>query len=463
MLDSTKKLAEFSSRIVFDELPEGVIEKAKLCFLDALGCASAGSLFSISKIVIKMVRESGGRPEATVIGEAAKIPALNAVFSNVFMASSSGISDTHFESSCHPGRAVVFACLAAGEMCNSTGKDLITALVVGYETATRICMALGPLSVYRRGFHSSMLGLPFGCAASTGKILKLDEDQMVHAFGLVDVYEPRLKAKALKVSPSFFLKYARSAQNGFYAALLAQRGVEGFTKVFDDEDGFYKIFSDRYDVGALTENIGDTFTIEDICFKKYATCHHIEPALDAFFDLSGEFSPEEIDHIVVRVPPVCYDTINAPEIIPSNAISAMFSGRYLLAVAVLKKKLFTNYRIYDYLDTMRTSSEVEEMARKVKILPDPVLEVIYPGIWAASIEVKTKRGNVTNRVDLDPKKNQAGRADAENKFLKITDSTMKKGHSRKILETVKNLERIKDINEIARLLKDGVSPHNRRR
>ena len=452
-MNYTREVAAFTSEIYFDELPKSVVERVKLCILDIIGCALAGSEFPISNIIQNFIKESGGRPEASVINGACKVPASNAIFSNVMLATSAGISDTHLESSCHPGRAAIFASLAAAEKKGATGKDLITATAVGYEVAILICQALGPFSVYKKGFHSSMLGLPFGSAASTGKILKLDENQMINAFGLIDLWEPRMKAKALKESDSFFIKYAGSAQNGFLAALLAQKGVAGFTRVLDDEEGFYRIFSDKYDLTKLTRNLGEKFEIMNVCFKKYACCHHIEPAIDALFAISNEFKSKEIKQINVRVPSVCYHTITSEEIIPPTSISAMFNGRYLMAVAALREDLFRRYRIFDYLDKMRNNPEVKELAQKVKLISDPHLDKIYPDLWAAIVEVKTESGKVSNRIDLDPKKNQADREEVENKFLEITSLTMDRKKAVKIIETVHRLEEIEDIAEITDLLR----------
>ena len=134
----SSELAKFIYELDYNSLEEEVIKKAKLCLLDFIGVSLIGSNTDLARITIKTMKSMGGIKESTIIGNDSKLPSMNAAFVNGVMAHVHELDDGHRFAMGHPGIPVISAALAAGEKNESSGKDLIAAIVAGYEVFVRI-------------------------------------------------------------------------------------------------------------------------------------------------------------------------------------------------------------------------------------------------------------------------------------------------------------------------------------
>jgi 2-methylcitrate dehydratase PrpD len=125
----------------FNNIPKETFDHAKLCILDWLGAVLAGSVEEPAKIIVSIIRSIGGRKESTVVG---KTSCVNAALANGIIGHVTELDDIHEEAIIHPAALVVPAALAVAERENSSSKDLITAIVLGYEVEIRIGMAINP-------------------------------------------------------------------------------------------------------------------------------------------------------------------------------------------------------------------------------------------------------------------------------------------------------------------------------
>ncbi|NIN52077.1 MAG: MmgE/PrpD family protein, partial [Nitrososphaeria archaeon] len=214
----TKTLADFASSVRFSDLPEEALRHSKKCILDLLGVALAGSMTIPGRIIIDFVKKLGGEPEATVISSPLMVPCTNAALANGTLAHALELDDGSRYAMGHPGVVVIPAALAAAESNDVSGKDLITAVVLGYETFIRLGSAVNP-SHFRRGFHTTGTCGTFAAAVAAGKILGLDEDGMANALGLAGTQSAGLFEFVSDGSMSKPLHPGRSAQSGVLAVL----------------------------------------------------------------------------------------------------------------------------------------------------------------------------------------------------------------------------------------------------
>ena len=101
-------------------------------------------------------------------------PAVAALL-NGALGHSLDFDDTHADSSLHPSAPVVPAAFAVGEMTGASGRDVLTAIVAGYEVCCRLGNALDPTSHYARGFHPTATAGTYGAAAAAGKLFGLTQ------------------------------------------------------------------------------------------------------------------------------------------------------------------------------------------------------------------------------------------------------------------------------------------------
>jgi 2-methylcitrate dehydratase PrpD len=179
----TAELARHATRLRYEDIPPEVIEKAKDCILDQIGVELIGSTLEWNKIAYRYVLEMGGRAESTIVNYGTRVPTLDAAFVNATFGQGCELDDVGFAAGGHLGAATVPVALALAEKDRASGKDVLSAVVAGCDVMYRLLLAVRPSSG-KRGFHSHGIGGPFGAMVTASRLLRLSNDQMLHAFGI---------------------------------------------------------------------------------------------------------------------------------------------------------------------------------------------------------------------------------------------------------------------------------------
>ncbi|MFW6041093.1 MAG: MmgE/PrpD family protein, partial [Thermoplasmatota archaeon] len=274
MTEYSKELAKFIVDFVYEDIPKNVVEKTKMHFLDTIGVTIGAFDQPWSQMVIDMVKQTQGSAQSKVIGLDGKYPAMMAALSNGTMAHGIDMDDSGAEGWAHPGACLVPAGFAVGEDEKISGKELITALLLGYEINGRVDGALYP-SLRDKGFHATAVVGTIGAAVTAGKILKLDEEQMVNALGLAGTQAAGLEEWLNTGDMSKRLHAGKAAMNGVISAQLAKKGYTGPSSVFEGKYGLASTHTDDYDLPILLDGLGKKFKIMDAKFKPFACCHEL--------------------------------------------------------------------------------------------------------------------------------------------------------------------------------------------
>ena len=191
----TKRLARHSVKTEYDDLPSEVVQQTKRIILDMLGCALGGSLTDTGRIAIAVTKELGGIPESTVLGSGHRTACTHAAYANARMGNILDAEETYYTNT-HFGSPAIFAALALCEHKSASGKDFITATVVGFDLAARTAMTIGnPFMSEDKTTpdperYTISDDLIFSAVGSAGKVLGLDEKQMCHAIGIAGANAP---------------------------------------------------------------------------------------------------------------------------------------------------------------------------------------------------------------------------------------------------------------------------------
>lgn len=182
---TTEKLCEYVTALRYEDLPPQVIEKAKQLCLDLIGIALCASATADSTPAIRgAVFALGGVGEASLIGEDRTTRPAWAAFLNGSYAHSLDADDTHRRGSIHPGAAIIPTALALAEQHRLGGRELLPAIVAGYDVTCKLAMALDPAAHYRRGFHPTGTCGIFGATAAGARLLGLPASVLRDAFGV---------------------------------------------------------------------------------------------------------------------------------------------------------------------------------------------------------------------------------------------------------------------------------------
>jgi 2-methylcitrate dehydratase PrpD len=338
---ATRRLAEFAVSLKFEDLPPDVVEKAKLCLLDHLGCAVYGASLSSMRRVLELVEGEGGAPHATILGSRLRTGAALAALANGTSAHAFQLDEIHIESTLHAGSLAFPAAIALGETRGATsGAELITAAVAGYEVGIRAGLAARG-GMFQRGFHNQGTSGVFVAAAAAARMLRLNAEAACHALGIAGSQAAGLMAVQDGAMTKSFHS-GRAAQSGVYGAILAAKGYTGIPDVLDGDYGtFFSAFLADWAPAALTEGLGAEWAIRRVGFKPAPASNGSITAMTAIDTIMREHALTAADIAAVTAY-VSENTLHhcgwpyAGERIQS-VLSAQMNLRYGLAVMALER------------------------------------------------------------------------------------------------------------------------------
>src|SRR5258705_4898391 len=179
----SQAIAKFLNGLKLEDVPQAVVQKAKLVLLDTLGVALASSTMDFGRMVMNVAQKLGGPSSSRLIGSSLKLAAANAVMANGTLAHGLDYDDTLEEAIVHTGCCAGMTALAVGEEVSASGADVLEAAIAGTEVLCKIGL-VAPGKVHARGFHPTAICSTFGRAAAAGKLYGLSLEQWVDAFGL---------------------------------------------------------------------------------------------------------------------------------------------------------------------------------------------------------------------------------------------------------------------------------------
>ena len=244
---------------------------------------AGGSIATQAENVIKSVRPAGNVP---VPGRTRRADLLDAAFLGGTAAHGIELDDGYRHGSAHCGCVIVPAVLSVGYDRKVSGRALIEAIIVGYETNICLARACAP-ELRQRGFHPTSAVGPFGAAMATGKLRGLNAQQLANALGIAASSAAGLFAFVAGGGDIKRLHAGHASREGMQAALLAEQGTEGPPNVIEGRDGFMQAFAfGRIDKARpITLPPAAEYGITDCYIKPYACCRHIQPAVEAMFGL----------------------------------------------------------------------------------------------------------------------------------------------------------------------------------
>lgn len=442
----------------YENLPSEVVKATKRLFMDGLGVGLAGSAEAGVSELIDIVRDWDGKRESTVWVYGDRLPCVSAAQANATMIHALDYDDTHDVAILHASSVAVPTALAIAEKLGGVdGKRLITAVALAVDLAARLCLA-NKVSVFDRGWQYTAIHGNFSAAAITGKLLGLDTETLVSAFGLAYhqaggnlqcIHDGTLAKRA---GPGF------AARDGIMAALMAQKGITGARNVLQGRDGLFNVYHrGDYNPEVLTANLGEKFEVVNLSFKPYPCCRNTNPPIDATLALVGEYNikAEDVDSVTIYVSKGAMKLLGEPlstKQNPSTTVDAQFSIPWAVASAIVKGKV----GIAEFTPQAIKDKTVLALSNKVTPKLDESLNRM--GVSPAIVEIKTKDGKVySKRVDT-PYGSPENPMSMDAMAAKLRDCAsyaakpLSQKNVEKLIQLVSRLEAVSDVEEVVRLL-----------
>lgn len=276
----SRTLVDYLAGLRFEDLPADAVVGAQAAILDHVGCL----VYGMDQPWLKSVREallaggSGTSGDAPVFRTGRRTTAGDAAFINGTAAHGFELDDIYYRT--HPGSVVIaaaMACLGGPR----DGRDLITAVVAGYELIGRVARSIG-VAHSDLGFHTMGVVGPFGAAAAAAHVRDLDAEQWHSAVGVAASFGSGIKAFMHGPGMVKRLHAGQAARNGVLAAELAAAGFVGPEQPLEGRFGFCRVFAPTdSDLGQLCDGLGMRFAVTDVYLKPYSCCGALHGAIRA--------------------------------------------------------------------------------------------------------------------------------------------------------------------------------------
>ncbi len=472
----TQDLSEYAVGLKYEDLPADVVERAKMIMLQTIGAALASKGTPIMEKARKMSLEANGGEGGgvTLWGTGEKLAAVNAALALGTMSDALDWEDCSWTG--HPSAGVIPCAWIAAEEKHKSGKELIEAIVAGYEVYQRIAMAVQPSNERwkNKGWGLTSWQI-FACIIPAAKLYGFDARKINQAIGLgCECSTVPTAYHATTMSDFYHYEHGYRARDGFLIAKAVEKGIHNQRDALDEprcytgaicgEDGSNgsgetTIRTGEADVSWLTKDLGSRYLIMETLLKHWPANMWVQTPAEIISDMVKKygFGPEDVEEIVID-PPI-RNRMWAPDEGFTSVTHAQFSAPYVIATMLYNPVPGA----YWYTPEKMKDPKAVALAKRVKPGPSPTDSPMtgfaqfrngsYP---MKTITVTLKDGRVlTEKMDCHPghPRNMMTREEFIDRF-RIQASPVLQGEKlEKAIETLCNIENVEDIASLADLLR----------
>jgi 2-methylcitrate dehydratase PrpD len=445
MPDYLNRLVSYICSTSFDDLPGEVVQRAKEVTADSLAVIAAGAQEGEMKALRQSLAALENKGAATMIGAGTRTESAKAALFNGTAGTFLELDEGNQFGRGHPGIHVIPAALAFSEEQVMSGREFLTALILGYEIATRIGIACK----IRMSMHPHGTWGTVGAAAAVGKLMGYGERKMKEIINVSSSLGLATSRRTMLEGGTVRNVYAGvSGHMGILAHHLVESGFMG------EQDGLGTVYgsvvSDTFNQAIMTEDLGKRYEIARNYFKMHACCRYNHGTLDALERvLAGRsLRPEEIERIDVETYSLAAQLSDRS---PKNMLAAKFSIPFAVATAMVHgstgAESFRPEAVHD--------PAVKDLAGRVLVSEDPALTAMMPARRPSRIKVTLKSGErleaevFMNRGDFE---DPYGAADLESKYYSLADPVWGHKRSEAIYARVMAFEKVENVKHVTALM-----------
>ena len=452
MENMTEKFAEFCEQLKYEDLSPEVIKRTKLLILDTVGIIirARHDAESTPSLVSAIEKLEMGTGSCQVFSDKQTYSPSAAALLNGTLAHSLDFDDTHAEASLHSSAPILSAALAAAQMNKSSGQELITACVVGYEVQIRLGLAGGASAHYKKGFHPSATCGIFGAAAAAGFLMGLTKEQYISAFGIALSQSAGSMQFLTDGAWTKRSHVGQAAQNGLSCAIMAGEGFKGPSKAFEGQWGYLHSYASGGNIKKAIDGLGEKFETLNLGVKPYPSCRYSHAAIDGLIELKKElnFSSEDLDDVDIGLSETALNIIGYPlndKQNPKSIVDGQFSMPFCAAVTVKSGGLQWD----DYKNHLNNSDTLS-LCNKIKVSPDKDAEECCPEYMSAKVKVvvKGKKHEKFIKIPKGEPENFMDDAEFISKFQGLTEPYLSKQRVDQLTDLMLKMDKANNVNSI---------------
>ncbi len=440
----SSSLAKFINESDYESLPETIITKAKNSIIDWIGVTAAGYMRPSTQYALELSGDEGSTPVSSLIGTGKQTSPMWGALINGISSHAVDMDDLHRKTSLHPGSAIIPAALAMGEKRGCSGKDLIMAVILGYEIAIRIAESVTP--THNERWYSTGTCGTFGAAVAAGRLAGLNEDQVVYALGNAGMQASGLYEVNVGRTMSKQLNAGKAAMDGLLAVLLAEKGFAGPEQILEGPNGFFSTFSSDPQEKMLKQELGLYFKISETSFKLYPSARHTHAAVDLALRLMDRgISADNIELVRIKTYKLAKETVSnlMPEVVEEAKHSMPYCVAATFVSGLPKLETFAEGRI--------NNPKIQSIMAHCTVEVDPELDLRHPEYWPITMEIIDNTSHIIREHTDFPKgdpENPVAPIELQDKFKRLFSKMVSPERSEELLNSLVELENVKDIRDL---------------
>lgn len=453
-MNVTEQISQFIVDTNFKDIPNEVIQVAKEFVLDSIGVQLLGAAEPVSEIVREYVRQSGGVPEAGVIGGGFRTSVTDAAFLNGTSNHAPELEACGNFAGTNP-LSIIPVALVLGEKLKLSGGKVLESIIIGFEIQGKMGLATTP-GAHDKGWCAIAVHGTMGAAATAAKILELNLYQTKMALGIAASQASGLMRQFGTMT--HLLEGGFACRNGVTAAILAKMGVTAANDILDGPKNFWEVYISEkgYDSEKMIRNLGNPFQFisPGTSIKKYPCCFFNHRGLEALLQLIKEYdiSYEDVESVEAGVTPFIKNSLVGGSD-PKSGDMARFSLEHCLASAILDKAVTAE----SFTDKKVLSPKLNEARKKIKVTVHPE----WPSGRSAlviPVTVKLKDGKeFTNKAEKIKGTFDLPMSIEEQiaRFKGFVQSFLSAIQMEKSVQLILNMEELKDVIELMTIVTFG--------
>ena len=443
-------IAHFVSNFELSNVPNEVKHRAKLLFLDSIGCGLYGARLEWTQKLIAALQKVDHTKSCSVLAGQERLGALHAALINGTQIQGFELDDVHRKGVLHVGAVTLPPLFSLAELNSEiSGHDFLRAAIVGYEIGPRVGLCMGQEHI-GQGWHSGATVGVFSAVAGAANLLELTPEETLHAIGIAGTQSSGLMAAQFGAMVKR-MHAGKSAHSGLLAALLAKEGFTGIVNVFEAPyGGFCSTFSrsqDRFDLNQLIAGLGEEYQLMNIALKFYSCVGSNHTTLDAIKDIQKRrpFSKSDFKEIRVFGSQVTVDHVGW-DYRPEGLTSAQLNLPFCVATLLIEGDVFVEQFTTDCVDDIDRIA----LSRKIKVFHDPDITKRGSGYrHMVRVEVEFEDGDIESETREYPRGSEYDFASDEeiiHKFKALAKGSISSGSANKIVDMVMNIEALESAN-----------------
>jgi 2-methylcitrate dehydratase PrpD len=313
--------------------------------------------------------------------------------------------DTYLPGAVHTTASNVPCLLGIGAEAKAGGRELLTALVAGLESAARIGAA-GNGGFQKVGFHPTSICGAMACSLLAGRLMGLDRGKLVRAQGIALSLAGGTMQPMLDGTWTKRLHPGAAAAAGITAAALAEGGFTGPAAAYEGRFGFYNLFladlRGNGDPARATQGLGETWEFARSSVKLYPACHQSHAFMNAAIRIAGDrrFNIGDVERVDTLVSDVTRELVCEPMAAkrrPESSYIAQFSLPYGMAACLARRR----FGLEEIEEPAYTEPALLALAQKVHYEIDP--NAGFPKTRTGEVIVTLSNGTkLRERDEIDP-------------------------------------------------------------